>query len=312
MLKKCLFMTTIFVLAMSEAYGSWDCWARRGNQYDESLTKRTRTENETHLTVKGVGTAGQVATLLEQRPKLESLDLGECNWLTDADAEKIAPFINSELKELNLGGYACRAYVGDPHTKMASALTNKGLAIFVQSCKALVSLDIWLCLRVDDAGASIIAKHCPALTYLKSGNTAITGEGYIKIFEACKNLEKVDLMYACNNGFYGFKISCGITDDGLFALAANCKQLTALNLMGCTAVSDEGIARIFKGCPNLAVLVLAGCGKGVTNGILDLVRSKEAPNLAVLNVNGCAGIGASTKDYYHLQVFKQDHPHIRF
>ena len=58
-----------------------------------------------------------------------------------------------------------------------------------------------------------------------------------------------------------------MTDAGVSALAAGCRQLQGINLVYCKEVTDAGISALGAGCGQLQSFDLQGCNKVTYEGL---------------------------------------------
>lgn len=92
-----------------------------------------------------------------------------------------------------------------------------------------------------------------------------------------REVTKIDLSY-CRN----------ITDAAITALAANCANLTTINLNSCykiDQVTDASVTALATHCPNLTEVDLGGCNK-VTDAAITTLAT-HCPKLTTVNLGGC-------------------------
>ena len=70
-----------------------------------------------------------------------------------------------------------------------------------------------------------------------------------------------------------------ITDAAITALAANCKNLTTINLWSCDKITDAAITALAANCANLTTINLIGCGNITDAAITDFEH--RLPNCKV-------------------------------
>jgi hypothetical protein len=94
---------------------------------------------------------------------------------------------------------------------------------------------------------------------------------------AAPTFQIVELLY----------VPAAADDDVVLACAANCPELTHLNLR-CTDVTDVSINAIAARCPRLVLLNTQGC-LGVTDASITAI-AERCPQLADLNLRGCTEV----------------------
>jgi hypothetical protein len=62
---------------------------------------------------------------------------------------------------------------------------------------------------------------------------------------------------------------CNITDAAITALAANCANLTTIDLSYCDKITDAAITALAANCANLTTINLRSCGKITDAAITD-------------------------------------------
>lgn len=72
------------------------------------------------------------------------------------------------------------------------SVTDKGVALLLQSCKSLVALDFSECLQLTDVVLQAAAQNCPRLQGINLiGCEQITDEGLVPLAENCNKLRRV-------------------------------------------------------------------------------------------------------------------------
>lgn len=106
---------------------------------------------------------------------------------------------------------------------------------------------------------------------LSTLNGAFKNEDIVKFLKRSKKLQKIDLSY-CHN----------ISDEVLFALAENNKDVTSLSLRESSLFSAKAIASLVKECKNLQKLDLSDCGIDDEKAF---VLAENAKNLRTLDIS---------------------------
>jgi bacterioferritin-associated ferredoxin len=94
-----------------------------------------------------------------------------------------------------------------------------------------------------------------------SESTAVTDAGISAVVAACPLLEELNLD------------SMKITNASLSAIAHLCRNLTSLNVCGCSKITDMGVRKVMEHCPRLVALGVDVC-KHVSWKLQSEVRKK--------------------------------------
>ena len=98
---------------------------------------------------------------------------------------------------------------------------------------------------------------------------------------------------------------CGVTNNGLSAIAHGCPSLRVLSLWNVPYVGDEGIYEIAKVCHLLEKLDLCQCPSISNKGLIAIAQN--SPNLSALNIESCQNIGNES-----LQAISQCCPNLQY
>ena len=208
-------------------------------------------------------TNGVVQELCTVQPNLTSLDLSDCDLVSDVGLWAIARHC-SAIKHLTLSG--------------CHQITNVGLRSISLACSNVISLNFNNCHLLDDIGLTVLATGAWKLESLQLQNcTGLTDTGVGKIAHTCQSLVKLDLFGCTNVGEFG--------DHALKEIGAFCGNLKFLNVGGCKRVEDPGLRAVAVGCPNLEVLKLAGCDLVTVKSVKALCKHSRA--MQSLHLVGC-------------------------
>lgn len=208
-------------------------------------------------------TNGVVQELCTVQPSLTSLDLTNCELISDVGLWAIARHCTS-LKHLILSG--------------CHQITNVGLRSISLACSNIVTLDFNNCNLLDDIGLTVLATGAWKLEHLYLQHcTGLTDTGVGKIAHAGHSLVTLDLFGCTNVGEFG--------DHALKEIGAFCGSLKYLDLGGCKRVEDPGLRAIAVGCTSLETLKLAGCDLVTGKSIKALCKHSRA--MQVLHLVGC-------------------------
>jgi hypothetical protein len=206
----------------------------------------------------------ELMTIANGLPQLQSLDISECWWITDAGIIALATGC-TQLQSLDIRG--------------CHSITDEGIRAVATGCTQLQSLNIsGTFIKITDAGITAVAGGCPQLRSLNisyCGN--ITDAGIRALATGCSQLQSLDI-YDCQK----------ITDAGIRALASGCPQLQSLNMSRCYNMTDAGIEALASGCPQLQSLDMRRCGNITDEGITALATG--CSQLQSLNISECRNI----------------------
>jgi len=262
-------------------------------------------------------------------PFLERLDLSHCSAFTDEGIGVIIRHCHS-LKTLHLSfctkitgsGIALYSERELPLRELillgCRGITAESLARIAKCCPHLVTLDLsavpaaeiilpsiaksgaaWRALGlawlpgVHDASLAAVARYCSELRILDlQGDTQVTDTGLRSIAERVSGLAHVNMRDG------------SISDIGLCALAAHCKDLISFDGTRCHRVTDMGLQGLLMSCTHLETLFL---GETEISDVGLLLVAEHGKRLKQFGLAGCphltrAGISrlcASRKDIHY-------------
>lgn len=187
----------------------------------------------------------QVCSVLEQcKFGVRQLGLNWCASLGDAILDGI-PTIS--LQNLSIG--------------YCNGISSFAFSLFIAKCaNTLQALDIQGCHRMDN----IFLAHLSEAVHLRqlyiALNDNFSDDGIKKIFEKCKNLERVMLAH-CSN----------LTQDALQCMVENCHQIQHIEIRG-SQFSDCAVQFLVQ-LPRLGSIVLRSC-ENLTTESLFLINNK--------------------------------------
>ncbi|XP_027083133.1 uncharacterized protein [Coffea arabica] len=193
---------------------------------------------------RGVSNAG-VSSLVKFSRNLVNLDVRWCKGISDEALEAIGTM--SALTSLNLQG--------------CCLISDEGLASLAKGslCKSLEFLNLAECDRISDDGVmKLVAMKSLEVLKLAECGPKVTDVGG-RAVAAIESLKRLNLSWLIN-----------VSDDTVFALAQNSKNLATLHLEGCELVTGDGI-RAFTSHKSLRKLELCGIYKFNVNDVEELV-----------------------------------------
>eukprot|EP01038_Epipyxis_sp_PR26KG_P016706 gene16706-22850_t len=225
--------------------------------------------------------------------KLESINMNQCELLTQRSILNICKFMSSSLTHLNIS--QCDNINNNDMILIFTHLTCL-LSLDISECSylsdesiassfpiptvtnnPLISLNVSRCLFSDD-GIIRLSEHIPSLTYLNISHCyKLTDMSIIDgITHYLTNLIELHASRCYN-----------ITDDGLMTISYKLLHLSTLNVSGCYLLTNYGINFLTSFGNGLHSLDLNGCCDHITNQtISNLVQN--LPNLTSLGLRGCA------------------------
>ena len=243
--------------------------------------------------------------------KLQSLNLGNCIYITDAIVSKVARRC-SNLQLLNLGCFAESKITDVSLLEVANGcsnllllnlshcenITDASLIEIGRRCSKLQLLDLRGCMNITDASVSAVAQGCPNLQSLDLGGCCwnITDVSLMEVARRCSNLQTLHL------------VGCSITDASVMEVARRCSNLQTLYLENCSNITDASLLEIGRRCLNLQCLDLGGCINITDASVLEVARG--CSNLQALNLDGCRNItDASLREVANLHNFLHPREH---
>lgn len=170
--------------------------------------------------------------LMEIPARLQALDLSECLWISKDSLKQIMGYCPN-LKELYLQK--------DPHLNY---IFWGELAKF----KTLSLLDLAYCDQVQDEDLSILMRGLNRLTQMNlSGCKKITEKGFLELAKNLTRMVKFNASYS------------EISDTALVEIISRCRNLTDLDISGCSQLTEKGISAAAKNGLSLQYLNIAHC-----------------------------------------------------
>lgn len=159
-------------------------------------------------------------------------------------------------------------------------LTDEAAAGLWGGCTLLVRISFWQCRKLSDLTITKLVSACPLL---KDINVAY-----------CTSLTDASGIALAKHGVTHAQFEgCLFTDDTLYTLAEECKELQQITLDGNETITDLGITAIAAGCHQLAHISLEGCSE-VTNLGLQWLAWMVCGNLETINLDGVHDVTSST------------------
>eukprot|EP00899_Mesostigma_viride_P024458 jgi/Mesvir1/5197/Mv15329-RA.1 len=149
-------------------------------------------------------------------PRLISLDVNFCNYITGDGIRAVAMARGQGLRYLDMG--------------RCHHVTAGSISVVARFCPRLESLDVGECRGVTDASVGLLARHCRGLTRVSlMGCAGVTDGGVTALAAHCKQLEWLSVQHCFQ-----------LTAASLRALACGCPQLRFLDVSGCSQLSHCG------------------------------------------------------------------------
>ncbi len=231
--------------------------------------------------------------------RLHTLDLSDCSQIT---GEGLANLVNmAQLQTLNLGNCV--------------EMTDDGLKHLAR-LKQLRHLDLNHCVKITDAGLA----HLKELTELQSLNLAscplITGQG-MEYLKDLPQLMELDISGRGNTAYQGLaslKVlnnlkSLNLSRTGLknedMTHMKEMKELSNLDISGCTSIGDEGIQSL-KDLHAIWRLDLSGCMFITDKGLAYLLELPKLKQLYMQDGKMIAQDRAYVFNTRQMMVFAKD------
>jgi len=158
----------------------------------------------------------------QKLPNLKSINLSFCVSVTDTGLKSLAKM--ASLEEINL--------------RSCDNVSDIGIGFLAEDHGKLKSLDISFCGNVSDASLRHMASAQGlnlSLKKLAMTTCAITDEGMVKL---AKNLGQLKELHIgqCTK----------LSDLSLEAMGASMKELTSIDLYGCTSLTNAAVQKMKK------------------------------------------------------------------
>lgn len=119
---------------------------------------------------------------------------------------------------------------------------------------------------ISDEGMEMLGRNCPNLKILQFNNEILTNSGLDRLTQHLPHLEIISFDKAYN-----------ITEDGIAAIARNCKNLRFIRVVHYKKIEKSGIDALIKNCQDLKVVGFSNGGPISLEGMYQLVE--QTPNL---------------------------------
>ncbi|KAJ6805022.1 F-box/LRR-repeat protein 4-like [Iris pallida] len=204
---------------------------------DGLISVVTRCRNLTHLSLKWrrrVGDDGIISLQEHNANSLTVLDLSWCGLISDRSLEAVAEI--ASLSQLRLQG--CKL------------ITDRGLICLSNGSvsRSLRVLDLSDCDEITDLGVLAASRmSCLEELSLADCGEKVSDVGGVAI-SSISHLRKLNLSWLV-----------GISDETLFAVADNCRDMSEIRLSGCEWVTGQGAVLLAANLPLLEMLGLDFC-----------------------------------------------------
>ena len=218
--------------------------------------------------------------------KLHTIDLSDCNNITDHTIELLASR-NDSLVDLSLAGCSLltdrsiRSLTLCPITGEArgellvrldlsycSSITPVAVDLISERCSRLQEISLKGLARLSAKKVGRLCKRCPGIQALSLAHCKRVDDETIKSIVRELWLEELDVSY------------CGkITDDALASIAQGCGGLLRLDVSWCRKITELGLEDVVSSCSWLQELRLTGCDS-ISDQKLNALQSRHG-NLTV-------------------------------
>ena len=176
----------------------------------------------------------------QQRRQLETLNLQDCQKLTDLSLRYIAQGLH--IKSLNLSfcanisdsgmkSVAKMRSLADLNLRSCDNISDIGVGYLAEASVGLQSLDVSFCERVSDRAMIHIAAGLFNLRSLSMAACKITDEGLCKISKTLVDLRTLNIGQCVQ-----------VSNISLEQMGASLLNLRRIDLYGCAQVTQEGLA----------------------------------------------------------------------
>ena len=217
--------------------------------------------------------------------KLKHLDLSFCHRITDYGLASLSKHCQ-KITALNL--------------TTCLSVSNVGFEMIACNCQGLTELILEDCDWVKSESLHIFALHCRSLKRINlKGCSATEDESLIALFENNSDLASINLSGCCKvtaaaimtlanccRGITELSMQgcVGISDSGLRHLAL-CKDISLIDLEGCSMLSAKSLALLGVNCRRIRRMTLSGCRRVNCRSLMSVVVNN--PNLEYIDVSEC-------------------------
>lgn len=206
-----------------------------------------------HISDVGIGhLAGQSPHAATGTLELEHLGLQDCQKLTDQALKHVSGGI-MQLKTINLS--------------FCGSVTDTGLK-FISKMPNLQEVNLRSCDNISDTG----------IGYLANGTAKISTLDV----SFCDKIGDQSLQYIAQ-GLFCLRClclnACNISDDGIYRLVQTLHELTTLNIGQCIRITDKSLGLVADNLKNLSSIDLYGCTKITTVGLEKIMQLKRLTTL---------------------------------
>jgi hypothetical protein len=160
--------------------------------------------------------------------------------------------------------------------KGVDRLNDAELDAITKNLPSLECLNITL-KGITDEGMELLGRNCPNLKALKFSNESLTNSGLDRLTQYLPHLETIS-----------FELAYNITEDGIAAIAKNCKNLRLIQVIHYDKIEKSGIDALSANCQDLKVVNFSHGGSISLDGLYQLVAQK--PELQYVELNNVRDI----------------------
>jgi len=180
-------------------------------------------------------------------PDLEVLNLSKCRGISTSGVTSLSATLEKKPAD-----------VGTIVLAHCTNLTHSTLALILQSCRNIQSLDLFECVMLGDSSLELIS-GIEFLHTLHIGQMNVTDAAVVKLATKLKHLRYFN-AFSCVH----------LTDKSAIALLTNCLHLQTLHLTACYQITDASLYTLLSlKCCRLQLLAVTDTS--VTQPALDKV-----------------------------------------
>eukprot|EP00698_Gefionella_okellyi_P018216 TRINITY_DN5437_c0_g1_i3.p1 TRINITY_DN5437_c0_g1~~TRINITY_DN5437_c0_g1_i3.p1 ORF type:complete len:400 (-),score=88.93 TRINITY_DN5437_c0_g1_i3:4-1203(-) len=199
---------------------------------------------------------------------------------------------------------SCRS-VRTFHAAWLPRLDNASMTLLASSCRELVNVDLNSSRKVGDAGIVALCTNCPRINHLNLRGLNTVSSEALQAVATLKSLVWFDgsltriddtgvvaLVQGCHAIETLILEQCNVSDVSLLAIGNNLPQLHVLDLQMDNKITDNGILAVGAGCRELRSAKLSYCASLNDRGVREFTRLSA--NLLELEISGVPDLQPST------------------
>ena len=155
-------------------------------------------------------------------------------------------------------------------------ISDEGLNFLAQNWPEerpkLKELILYDCNKISDDGTINLLSSCKDIKILFLSSTKLSPSFLNLVASTCYNVRKMILGVTGNVWEKNLIKIQNVTDDGILAIAKQCKLLKNLNLNHCESITDQSLQHLAEHAVELKSLEIFGCTKISMEGVISGIK----------------------------------------